>query len=219
MTSGNLTKLIENNLLDDAEKPRNYIGASSIGSECMRQVWYGYKNYPLEPLSPRIKRILATGKLLEGMVIGLLEKAGLNVTRTWWDLKDDDLAYFQGHVDCVWLHSPSGDPIAIIEIKTAKASMFNQFKNHGLRAWSPMYYAQVQAYMGMSGIHEAHVIVMNKDNCDLWDECVKFDSMYYEELKMRATMINETKIPPPKVSNNPSWYLCKMCKFRKECHK
>ena len=219
MQTGKLTKIIEENLPYRPDEKRTYIGASSIGSECMRQVWYGYNDYPSEPYTNRTIRIFETGKKLEGLVLGLLEDSGVTLTRIYWDLFDEELPYFRGHVDAMWLWTARREPRAVIEVKTAKASMFNQFKNHGLRAWSPLYYSQVQAYMGMSGVHTAYVIVMNKDNCDLWDERVDFDPMFYEELKMRAVSIHAATTPPPKVSNSPGWYICKLCKYRKECHK
>lgn len=218
MTTGKLTKIIEDKLPHRTEEKRNYIGASSIGSDCMRQVWYGYNDYPAEAYESRTLRIFEVGKRLEKMVLWLLRDSGLVLSESWVDLVDGQLPYLRGHIDAMWLDNRD-EPKAIIEIKTAKASMFNQFKNNGLRSWSPRYYAQVQAYMGMSGVHTAYVIVMNKDNCDLWDEEVGFDSMYYEELKMRASWIHSATTPPPKVSNSPGWFLCKLCQYRKECHK
>jgi len=71
MQTGKLTKIIEENLPYRPDEKRTYIGASSIGSECMRQVWYGYNDYPSEPYTNRTIRIFETGKKLEGLVFGV----------------------------------------------------------------------------------------------------------------------------------------------------
>ena len=214
---GYLTKIIEKNLVDIPEEKRNYIGASSIGSDCMRQVWYEFNGFEGEPFTQKTKRIFQTGKNLESMIIDILNNCGLNVVDSWWDLKDSELPYFRGHVDAVWCDD-DGVGQHIIEIKTAKDSSFKQFIKDGVKKWSPRYYAQIQSYMGMSGIYSSYILVLNKDNSDLFDEKISFDPDYYEQLKLKARMIHDSKTEPPKVSSSPSWYLCKMCKFRKVCH-
>lgn len=219
MVTGKLTKIIENNLPSSAEDKRNYIGASNIGSDCLRQLWYQYKGYEGIPLTAKQRRTFEIGRRLEGMVIQLLRDAGLHIATIWYDLSDPELDYFQGHVDAVWCDKDSGEDKAIIEVKTAKDSSFKQFVNQGLKHWNKSYYAQLQAYMGMSEIFSAYILVLNKDNSDIFDELVTFDAEYYETLQFRARIIHEAKEAPCRVSNNPSWWLCKMCKFKEICHK
>jgi CRISPR/Cas system-associated exonuclease Cas4 (RecB family) len=210
MTTGKLTKIL-NSIAIENETPRDYIGASSIGSPCMRQIWYAYNGYVGEPISPRLARTFEIGKRLEGMVLDDLESAGLYVIRDWWDLVDRELPYFKGHVDAV-----IGD--AIIEVKTAKDSSFKQFVKHGLRKWSPQYYAQLQAYMGMSGICESYLICLNKDTSELHDEQVMFQPQYYDGLRLKAEMIHAAQEPPPRVNHSPVFYVCKTCRYRRVCH-
>ena len=77
--------------------------------------------------------------------------------------------YSQGHFDAIIF---LGSQKAILEIKTAKDASFKVFVNKGLKVWSPRYYAQVQSYMGMSGIYSAYILVLNKDNSEIFDELV-----------------------------------------------
>ena len=109
-------------------------------------------------------------------------------------------------------------PKEIIEIKTAKDGSFNQFVKNGLKKWQPKYYAQIQSYMGMSGIHSASILVLNKDNSDLFDEKVPFSPEFYESLKNKAKAIHDSKTEPPRISGNPLWFTCKTGRFSKECH-
>jgi hypothetical protein len=217
MITGKLTKLLDSQTIPP-EEPRNYIGASSIGSACMRQIWYGYNGYEGEPISPRLARTFEIGKRLEGMVLDYLENAGVDVLMEYGTVVDDELPYFRGNLDAVAWDYTNNSPRYIIEVKTAKDSSFKQFVKHGLRKWSPQYFAQVQAYMGMSWVYESYLICLNKDTSELHDEHVTFQPQYYDGLRLKAEMIHKTKKAPPRVNDSPVFYLCKMCRYRSECH-
>jgi CRISPR/Cas system-associated exonuclease Cas4 (RecB family) len=216
MTTGKLTKLLDSQPAPK-EEPRKYIGASSIGSQCMRQIWYAYNGYEGEAITPRLARIFETGHLLERLVIKRLIDAGVSLTTNIPQYQDKELSFFRGTMDAVW-HDNQGRSIAIIEIKTTNNSRFNQFVKNGLLKWQPSYYAQVQAYMGMSGINKSYVLALNKDTSQLHDESVDFNPVYYEGLQLKAEMIHAAQEPPPKVNDNKAFYLCKMCRYRRVCH-
>ena len=213
MTTGKLTKLIEAFIYPE-EDPRNYIGASSIGSDCWRQIWYEIKGEKGEGVSNKIRRTWEIGKRLEGLIIDLLKASGIEFENHQVELKDPNLPYFKGHFDGLMIN-----PYAILEIKTAKDASFKIFVRDGCKKWNPKYYAQLQSYMGMSSVFSAYILVLNKDNSEVWDELVLFDSDFYQKLCDKAQMIYEAKIPPPRINGNPLFYLCKQCKFRKVCHK
>lgn len=211
-----LSKKIEKIQSRDDTKTRDYIGASAIGAECLRQIWYEYKGFKGIDVPTKIKRTWAIGRHLEGLILDWLTEAGIEITRTWDDLQAQDRPYFKGHLDSVWMKK--GKPFAIIEIKTAKDASYNIFVKKGVKAWSPQYYAQVQSYMGMSGIHKTYIAVLNKDNSEISDELIEFDGSIYRDLLLKADMVANTHVPPPKINGSPMWYLCKMCKFNKVCH-
>ena len=75
MKKGELTNLIEQLTYDEA--PRDYIGASSIGSDCLRQIWYQFKGIKSENISNKLARTWNIGKKIEGLVLDYLESAGL----------------------------------------------------------------------------------------------------------------------------------------------
>lgn len=217
METGTLSQLIDKALLNQPQEIRNYIGASSIGGACERAIWYQYNQISKEPISNKQQRTLVIGKRLESIVLDCLEQAGVKLTRTWYDLQDCDIDEFKGHVDGVWLNEDDS-PGAIIEVKTARDSSFKIFVQRGLKYWYPIYYAQLQAYMGMSGIHEAYLIALNKDTSELHDEHVLFDRVYYDDLKFKVKRILDAKDPLPKISNSPLFYVCRSCSFNKTCH-
>ena len=220
MTKGALTKLIDAAILTgniQSQEHRDYIGASSIGSQCQRSIWYKYNNSVAEPFSSKQLRTFAIGKRLEGVVLDCLEQAGVSLARTWYDLKDPEVTIFQGHVDAMWLNE-DGSPKAVLEVKTARDSSFKIFVNRGLKYWYPVYFAQIQAYMGMSGVHEAYIIALNKDTSELHDEHVSFDSMFYEDLKRKAQRIADSDEPPDRINNSPMYFVCRGCSFKGICH-
>lgn len=213
METGKLSKMIDKIKYED-DAPRGYIGASNIGSDCLRQIWYEYTNAPSSEVSNKIRRTWAIGHRLEDFVIELLKLAGIEFEDYQIELSDDVLEYFRGHFDGLMVN-----PEAILEIKTAKDASFKLFVKDGCKKWNARYYAQVQAYMGMSGVHSAYILVLNKDNSELSDELVTFDEDLYKKLEDKARMIANAIIEPPRISNSPLWFQCKLCKFNKVCHK
>ncbi len=218
MTRDTLTKLIEKQQESIADDVRDYIGASSIGSDCWRQIWYQYKGFKGDPLPPKVRRTFDIGRALEKTVYDWLSDAGLIIRMDFPEFVNKSMAYFKGNVDGIWATNNGSDLKAIIEIKTAKDSSFKTFVNKGVKLWDSRYYAQVQAYMGLSGIFSTYILVLNKDNSDLSDELVLFDEEYYKKLENKAMLIASSESEPPRVNGSPLWFQCKMCKYNKVCH-
>lgn len=221
MSRDKLTKLIEKHQERIEDDTRDYIGASSIGSECLRQIWYQFKGVRSEGVPPRIRRTWAIGKHLEGLILDWLDSSGITIERLWGDLKSQKVPDFRGHLDSVWVNRGKylQVPKAIIEIKTAKDASFKMFVKKGAKVWNPQYYAQVQSYMGMSNIYSTYILVLNKDNSEISDELVLFDEDCYKQLEEKALMIANAVVMPPRVNDSPLFYKCKMCQYNKVCHK
>jgi hypothetical protein len=220
MSKNGLSNRIEKHQYGIHDKGRGYIGASNIGSPCLRQIWYEFKGVNADLIPPKMRRAWEIGNCLESLILDWIEQTGLTIDREWEQLQSKNVPLFKGHLDSVWVSrgQTMKNAIAIIEIKTAKDSNFNLFVKNGLKKWSPQYYAQIQSYMGMSGIYTTYIFVLNKDNSNISDEKVHFDEAFYESLEEKARLIESAAVPPPKINGSPSWYLCKMCKFNKVCH-
>lgn len=218
MITGKLTKRIEKLQERIEDEPRNYIGASSIGSDCLRQIWYQFKGVKAEGVPTKMRRTWEIGKRLEGMILDWLEESGMKIARLWFDLRSDKVGAFCGHLDSVWVDS-KGNAKAIIEVKTAKDASFKIFVKKGVKVWNPQYYAQIQSYMGMSGIFSTYILVLNKDNSEISDELVTFDPVFYKKLEEKALMVATAHVEPPRVHGSPLYFKCKMCKFNKTCHR
>jgi len=198
------------------EEPRHYIGASSIGRPCVRSIWYSYQGAEEEPINPRSQVTFQIGKELESMILEYLKKSGIFIVSQGKFFQDSEVQEFQGHVDGVIVLPDESR--AILEIKTAKDSSYNQFVKHGLKKWQEIYYSQLQAYMGMSGIHKGVILAINKNSSEMHEEWVEFNAPWYEWLKTLANTIKSSDNPPPKISDTASYFICKQCHFRRICH-
>ena len=102
MKTGRLTAIIERNLPSSPDEKREYVGASSIGSPCLRQIYYSYHSNNRANNTAREQRIFDIGKILEGMIIQSIKDAGLNIitphqSNHYLQFFDGELEYFKGH--------------------------------------------------------------------------------------------------------------------------
>jgi hypothetical protein len=217
MTKNTLTKIIEKHFDKLEINPINYINASSIGSDCLRQIWYESKGYNPIKVDGKTRRNWEIQRELEDLVVNWLIHSGLDViTGLMAASISTHVPNFKGYIKYMWYEGEIA--YAIIDIKTAKDASFKIFVNKGLRVWNYQYYCKLQALMGMYGIFNAYILVLNKDNSELSDELITFDSHLYADLLDKAQTISLYKQPPARINNSPLWFQCKSCKFNKECH-
>ncbi len=219
----NISRIIEQ-VLDrrELDKPRDYIGASIIGNDCERAIWYSSNGYTESHVDSRIKRIFDTGNLWEKLLLDYLELSDIKLVRpdkenNYLECHDKDLSYFKGHMDALMIF-PEPSEVVILDIKTAKNIEFNKFKSQGLRMWKPNYYAQLQAYMGMTGYKFSSLLAFNKDDQKLHDETVPFNEIFYRQLKEKARKIYNLINPPERINKSPFYYKCSYCNFKTTCH-
>lgn len=203
------------------DKPRHYIGASSVGHECMRHLYYGYHNLKGSDWSSKQKRTFEIGHRLESMVMDYIEQAGFKVIRPENDspgiyCEDIENKFFRGHLDGI-LHLTDTHQV-ILEIKTASKDEYKKFINDGLLSWKPGYYSQLQSYMGMTGLKRSLIVVICKDNAEWQCEWVDYDDIHFNELRAKAKMIIEADSIPDRINQNPCFYKCQMCRYKDICH-
>jgi hypothetical protein len=219
-----LAKIVDEAILQRIKsEPRDYIGASGIGKTCSRAIWYDYHAVEGIELTAQEERTMEIGRRLERMVIDYIIAAGFKVEVATQEndyllCYDKDLSIFRGHMDGL-LYIGESLPV-VLEIKTAKAERFEKYAKEegGVKVWSPVYYAQVQSYMGMRGLNDTLFCVINKNNSDWRMEWVKYDDIFYHELKIKASLIAEYDNPPEKINNSPWYYACQYCKYKIICH-
>jgi hypothetical protein len=82
----------------------------------------------------------------------------------------------------------------------------------------PEHYAQMTLYMRWSQLDRALYLAVNKDTDELYAERVENDPVLFDRLRAKAERIIFAALPPPRLSDDPAFYKCKMCDHHAVCH-
>lgn len=209
------------------EAPRVYMGASIIGKECRRALWYDFRlinQASSKPFSGRMYRLFQTGHLAESRFVKDLRDIGAEVydadPSTGKQFGFASLGgHMRGHMDGAAHKVPSGgDAWHCCEFKTHGDKSFNALKKDGLEKSKPQHYAQLMWYMGKSGMNRGLYLAVNKNTDELYAERVRFDPIAFEKIEAKAEAIIFATEPPAKLSNDPKYYVCNMCDHKDVCH-
>jgi hypothetical protein len=208
----------------NAEPARAYLGASIIGKECSRALWYDFRWCGAPVFDGRMYRLFQTGHLEEPRMIADLRCIGAEV----YDVDPtngrqfgfaDHGGHMKGHMDGCARHIPTGGARwHVLEFKTHSAKSFADLKKNGVKKAKPQHYDQMTWYMGKTGMDRALYLAKNKDTDELYAERIEFDKVRFEQIQAKAAQIIFGSGIPPKLSDDPSYYLCKMCDHRAVCH-
>lgn len=198
----------------DAQGQRTYLGMSSIGDPCSRKIWYGFRGYTPSVLDGRIEMIFSLGSAVEAEVLKWLRQGGYQIEEQQSEYSAlNDL--FRGH--CDGIIEGITQRKHILEIKSASASRFKAFQMGSIASVSPTYYAQVQCYMGYSGLDRAVWVVMNKNTCELYVERCHFEYEQFRRIELRARTIINNNHPPERLYPKEPGRECGMCEYRGHC--
>lgn len=209
----------------DEEGNRSHLGASQIGKDCNRELWYGFRWAAKRPIVPRMRRLLNRGHLEEARFIALLKMIGCTVYTKDQNGKQFLVSYLGGHYggscDSVVVgipDVPKGVPV-LAEMKTHKDSSYIALKKEGLRASKFEHYNQMQTYMHGLDLQYGLYLAVNKDDDDLYGEIIPANPELQVASLEKARKIILATLPPPKITNNSSFWKCKFCAAYRICHK
>lgn len=206
------------------QKARTYLGASVIGGKCSRALWYAFRFAKDKSFDGRMLRLFRTGDLEEVRMVKDLRAIGATV----YDMDPATGKQFEfvghhghmkGHMDGCAKNLPEfGGKWAVLEFKTHNAKSFKDLQAKGVEKSKPEHYAQMQWYMGKSGMSRALYLAKCKDDEQLYSEKVAFDPVEFERIEAKAESIIFSDTPPAKISDDPKFYICNMCNFNEICH-
>lgn len=206
------------------EPARTYLGASIIGRECERALWYGFRWAAAEKFDGRKLRLFQSGHLAEPRFVADLRSIGAEVydvnPATGKQFGFTSLGgHMRGHMDGCATGLPSGGrKWHVLEFKTHSEDSFKELKRHGVRKAKPEHYAQMIWYMGKSGMDRALYMAVNKNTDELYCERIEFDATEFARLEAKAERIIFGAQPPARVSDDPKFYLCGWCPHKQVCH-
>lgn len=202
---------------------RPHLGGSQIGNSCARALWYQFRWASTEKHEGRILRLFETGEREEIRVIQNLRAAGCTV----WDRDPEtgrqfNYTAFGGHfglsLDGVVEGLPESSQPHTLEVKTMSDKHFKTMENLGVAVAKPVYYAQCQIGMHLSGLDRCLFFVVNKNTDEIYAERLKVDHDFAKALLDKAKSIIFSERPPLGISNDPAWFECKFCPHHAICH-
>lgn len=208
---------------NDPEAFRSHLGASLIGRDCARALWYSFRWAVTVKHVGRMIRLFNRGHLEEARFIALFKMIGCQV----WSKDEagrqfrihDHMGHFGGSLDAVAKGIPDDleEPF-LLEFKTHNDKSFGKIVGQGCRSAKPEHYAQMQTYMKGYGLRKGLYGAVNKNDDDLHLEIILADKEAADMYSNRAREIITSVKPPPKINESPSWFVCKFCDFKNVCH-
>lgn len=201
------------------------LGSSTIGEECIRQVWLDWRGYAREQFDGRMLRLFNTGHLQEARIIEDLRQAGFSV----WDKDEntgrqfefaDKMGHFVTKIDGIIKGIPECEKTAhLLEVKTHNKNSFASLVKKGVREAKPSHYAQMQISMKLANLSRAVYVAICKDDEQLHVERIKEDPDEQRRLEQKIERLVAARLRPVGISDDGSSFGCKFCAMRSACIK
>ncbi len=205
------------------EPPRRHLGASLIGRDCERQLWYAFRWALTKQHDGRLLILFEDGHRAEPQLTAGLRGAGVTVHEVDPVGKQWAVWLLGGHAGgsmdgagVGFLEAPK--TWHVIEYKTHSDDSFKKLEKDGVQKAKPEHFAQMQVYMGETGMTRAFYLAKNKNTSALYSERVEYDPVVHKQLRAKFERIVLSKVPLDRCSNDPSFWKCKQCDFASICH-
>lgn len=213
---------------------RSHLGASLIGRECKRYLWYVFRWCLHEKTTGRQQRLFNRGHREEARFIEWLEGIGFKV---WFENRDeatnengeypqyrisDVMGHFGGSLDGIAILPERygiEEPV-LLEFKTnGTGAGFNKLAEDGMPIAKPEHFAQTSTYGKKYNFRYCVYLNINKNDDSLHIEVVKLNHGLGEQMIMKAEQIICSQTPPARLSDNPTFHKCGYCHMKDVCHK
>ena len=201
---------------------RTHLGASLIGRECARELWYTFRWVKPSRFGGRMLRLFNRGHLEEGRFVALLQMIGCTVYQLDANGKQYRISaaggHFGGSLDAVVVGCPDYPQALLSEFKTHGEKSFEKLRTEGVQRSKYEHFVQMQVYMGENNLPAALYLAVNKNTDELHAEIVQYDPAIHRRYVDRGVGIVHTYDPPPRVSESPGSFKCKFCDYKRVCH-
>lgn len=208
---------------DSLPEPRSHMGASMIGRECAREIWYSWRWAANKNIPGRMVRLFNRGHLEEARMLALLEMIGCDVWHQDPSGKQFRITGYMGHfgggTDGVIRGIPEmPDEAMLSEFKTANDKAFKELVDEGVRKAKFEHFVQMCIYMHGLKLRYALYISVNKNTDELYAEIIEIDQQIVERYHKRSEELILTTEAPKRLSESSAFWKCKFCDFQKICH-
>lgn len=229
-------ELLENLISEDIDafcqsyyenEHRNHLGASELGEECKRHLWYKFRWAKLDRYDGRMLRLFNVGHSAEPRFVTYLKGIGFEVREFNDDGKQFRISGAMGHyggsLDGMCKpparYQLSSDLVLLNEFKTNNTgSGFTKVATEHLSKSKPKHWAQMCQYGYKYQLQYGLYLIENKNDSEITIKIVELDWNYGKQLEEKAKSIIFSKEPPARISDNPAFFNCKYCHHSGICH-
>lgn len=203
---------------------RGHLGASVIGKDCLRQLWYDFRWASDPGFEARLLRLFESGYKEEDRIIENLRSVGITVWSRDPDsgeqlhFKEEEFGHFEGSLDGIGVNFPEAPKtFHILECKTSSKKLYDKLVKEGVEKAKYQHYCQMQIYMKWAKLDRAFYIVCCKDDDRLYGERVYFNKEVADRLVEKARRVIYSEIPLEKLGNSETDFRCKFCDHADLC--
>lgn len=203
---------------------RGHLGASMVGAECARSLWYGFRWAERPSFNGRMLRLFNRGHLEEARFIALLLMIGCQVYQQ--DEKGRQFRFstaaghFGGSCDGIVVGIPDlpKGMAALVEFKTHGEKSFLDLSSKGVRQSKFEHYVQMNIYMRTLNLPCALYMAVNKNTDEIYAEIINRDNEIADQFLERGMKIIWMSQEPKKLNDSAGFWKCKFCGYRAICH-
>lgn len=208
---------------------RNHLGASELGEQCFRKLYYKFRWFRKPSFDGRMLRLFNVGHMAEPRFITYLRGIGFEVKEFSEDGKQFRISGCKGHYGgsldgmckAPARYNLPEDLVILNEFKTNNTGKgYAAVAEQDLSKAKPKHYAQMCQYGEKYSLKYGLYMIENKNDSDITFRIVELDWNYGKALERKAEEIIFAQEPPPRIAENESFFDCKYCDdFKGICHR
>lgn len=203
---------------------RSHLGASIVGKECLRALWYDFRWASDPGFESRLLRLFESGYREEDRIIENLRSVGITVWSRDPDsgeqihFKEEEFGHFEGSLDGIGVNFPEAPKTYhVLECKTSSKKLYDKLVKEGVEKAKYQHYCQMQIYMRWAKLDRAFYIVCCKDDDRLYGERVYFDPELAQRLTEKARRVIYSDVPLERLGESETDFRCKFCDHMDLC--
>lgn len=213
-----------------AEPARDYLGASAMGHDCDRHLYYMANGFPQREPHPKALTASQGGYRAEPVIIDRFQKVpGIELIShqpdgTQYEFSDFG-GKFKGHPDGFILGLLEAPKTwHIFEIKEKEEKFFRALQKliqedpkKALEKWSYEYYIQAQIYMRKFNLTRHYLVCCTPGAREMVSCRTDLNISVADAMIARAKRIIDMTQPPPREFKDETHFKCRFCAYNMEC--
>jgi len=217
-----VTKIYQSYVDANKDWRREHLGASLIGNECERSLFYSYRWCTVPKFGGRILRLFDTGNNQEERLLTDLRNIGCEVydrnPETGKQIAYEEFGgHFAGSLDAVVRGFEETSEWNVVECKTINTKGFNQLKSKGVKIAKWEHYCQIQCYLSWSGLTRAFYLCVCKETDEIYGERIYYEQSIADKMIDKAYRVIFANEPSYMVSDSDKDMRCRFCQHQDLC--